>query len=412
MTRIFSILILLILTPGTCLAYTSNNLHKQLDLYGRADDREIGFMNQFRESWAEVQNATGPLVIDGDVLGYWQGYADSKIAGDKKEGRDYGGFKARLRLNWKPVENGQLFIQLQGGQADTGSNPSSRGMVATPLNSLASRTTAGGQASISDVLYTHHFAKDKFFVTLGWSEPESFLDANRFAGNGRTQFTNTIFNNEPIFDLVDENHPIIAVGYSPVEKFKFTFLAQSISRSALPRDQQKQGFDNLLDDPFLGGQLTYSPSFGNLPGNYRLFGWTNTYKQTRLDGNGDSANWGFAFNMDQNLTKDFGIFARVGKGNSAVNNITWSWSLGTNWQACIPGRDEDVWGVAAGGVQGNKHTANSDMEFHYETFYQIKISNNFSIVPDLTYVSNSLATNGNDDIVFGMLKFFFSFSTP
>ncbi len=412
MTKLFSLLFLLLLTPGTCLAYTSNSLHNHLDLHGQAEPRHIGFMDNFRNSWDKVQNATGPLTIDGDVLAYWQGYTDSRIAGDKKEGRDYGAFKARLRLNWQPIEDGQLFIQMQGGQSDTGSNPYSRGMVATPLNSLYTRTTAGGQASISDVLYTQHFADKKLFVTLGWTDPESFIDENRFSGNARLQFTNTIFNNEPIFDSIDENHPIIAAGYSPVKEFKFTALAQSSTKSSLPSDEHKQGFDGLTDDPLFGGQFTFSPTFGDLQGNYRFFGWTNTYKQPRIDGNGDSANWAIAFNMDQNLTKDFGIFARVGKGNSAVNNITWSWSAGTNWKAPIPGRDEDVWGVAAGGVQGNKHTVNNDMEFHYESFYQIKINNNFSIVPDLTYVSNPLANNGNDDIVFGMLKFFFSFSTP
>ncbi len=412
MTRIFSFVLLFILIPSICFAYTSNNLYKQLDLYGRAHEREIGFMDDFDKTWTEVQNATGPLTIDGDVLAYWQGYSGATIDGDDKDSKNYLGFKARLRVNWDPTENGHVFIQMQGGRADTYNNPARRGMVATPLNSLGSRTTAGGQASISDVLYTHHFAKDKYYVTLGWSEPESFIDENRFAGNGRTQFTNTIFNNEPIFDTVDENHPIIAFGFSPSKIFKMTLLAQSTSKSVLERSEQKQGFENLTDDPFLAAQLTYSPSFIDLPGSYRIFGWTNTYTQPRLDGSGESANWGFAFNMDQNLTEDFGVFARVGRGNGAVNNITWSWSIGTNWQGCIPGRDDDVWGVAAGGVQGNKHTANKDMELHYETFYEIKLGTNFSIVPDLTYVSNSMTNNGNDDIVFGMLKFFFSFSTP
>ncbi len=116
--------------------------------------------------------------------------------------------------------------------------------------------------------------------------------------------------------------------------------------------------------------------------------------------------------MDQDITENFGIFARLGKGNGAINDISWTWSTGTHWQGPIPGREQDVWGVAAGGVQGNKHTDNKDMEFHYETYYQVKLTDNFSIVPDLTYVNNSNANSDNDDIMFGMLKFFFTFSTP
>ncbi len=407
------ILILLVtLTLLSTTANASDSLRKRLALHGQEYKPKSVLLESFQKSWAEFQNATGPLTIDGDILGYLQGYGNTKVDGETKEGRSYGAVKARLRLNWNPIENGKLFVQMQGGYSDTGSNPSSRGLVASPLNAQASRTTAGGQMSISDVLYTHHFADDQIYVTLGWTDPESFIDENRFAGNGRTQFINTIFNNEPIFDSIDEALPIVAAGFSPSEIFKFTVLAQSTRRSGLPEEQQKKGFEDMTDDPLIGGQLTFSPKFGKLQGNYRFFGWTNTYGQERLDGNGESSNWGIAFNMDQDLTEDFGIFARLGRGNGAVSNISWSWSLGTHWSGPIPGRDEDVWGVAAGGVQGNQHTANKDMEHHYETYYQIKLTENFSVVPDLTYVTNANANVKNDDILFGMLKFFFTFSTP
>lgn len=411
MKRLILLLTALILTTAAT-AHAADSLRDHLGLHG--DSRENGsvLLQEFREDWAKVQNSTGPLTIAGDVLTYWQGYGNTKIDGETKEGRNYGAVKARLRLNWKPVEDGVFFMQMQGGYSDTGSNPSSRNMVATPLNSQSSRTTAGGQTSISDLLYTQHFADNRGYISLGWTDPESYMDDNRFACNGRTQFINTIFNNEPIFDNVDEALPIIATGFQPVEELKFTFLAQASRHSALPREQQKEAFEDMTDDPFFGGQLTYSPKMGDLQGNYRIFGWTNTYDQERLDGEGGSANWGVAFNMDQDITKNFGIFARLGKGNSAVNSITWSWSAGTHWQGPLPERDEDVWGVAAGGVQGNKHTNNNDMEYHYETYYQIKLTDNFSIVPDLSYVTNSNANSNNDDILFGMLKFFFTFSTP
>lgn len=412
MKKTLLLLTTLILLSATTTANATDSLRKYLALHGKEYKPESVLLERFKNSWSKLQNATGPLVIDGDVLGYWQGYDSTKIDGESKEGRDYGAVKARLRLNWNPIENGKLFVQMQGGYSDTGSNPSSRGLVASPLNAQTSRTTAGGQISVSDVLYTQHYADDKIYISLGWTDPESFIDENRFAGNGRTQFINTIFNNEPIFDSIDEALPIIAAGFSPDETFKFTVLTQSTRRAGRPEDEQKKGFQDMTDDPFLGGQLTFSPKFGNLQGNYRFFGWTNTYQQARLDGSGESSNWGIAFNMDQDLTEDFGIFARLGRGNSVVSNITWSWSLGTHWEGPIPGRDEDIWGVAAGGVQGNELTENRDMEFHYETYYQVKLTDNFSIVPDVSYVTNSNANSNNDDILFGMLKFVFNFSTP
>ncbi|WP_432734727.1 carbohydrate porin [Maridesulfovibrio sp. FT414] len=395
-------------SPALC----SDSLRTHLGLHGESRETKSVLLQTISEEWHKLQNATGPLTVDGDVLAYWDGYSNTRIDGESKEGLNQGAVKARMRLNWQPTENGVFFFQMQGGYSDTGSNPSSRGLVASPLNSQASRTMAGGQISVSDVLYTQHFGNKQAYITVGWTDPESFIDENRFSGNGRIQFINTIFNNEPIFDSIDESLPIIAVGLQPLNPLHITFFSQSSRRSALDREQQKEAFEDMTDDPLIGGQITYAPRFGDLQGNYRFFFWTNTYEQPRLDSTDGSENWGIGFNMDQDITDDFGVFARLGRGNGAVNDITWTWSAGTHWQGPIPERDEDVWGVAAGGVQGNRHTANKDMEFHYETYYQIKLADNFSIVPDITYVTNSNCNSHNDDIVFGMLKFFFSFSTP
>ncbi|WP_320006431.1 carbohydrate porin [Maridesulfovibrio sp.] len=411
MRKALSLIFLFVLccaTDGFC----RDSLRSTLNLHGQEHNRKSVLLQEFSESWAEVQNATGPLTIEGDVLGYIQAYGSSEIGGENQEGNEYGAFKARIRLHWEPIEDGKFLFQVQGGVSDKHSNPSSRGMVISPLNSQASRTSPGGEASISDVLYTQHFADKRMFVSIGWTDPESFMDDNRFAGNGRTQFVNSMFNNEPIFDSIDANLPIIAGGINPVDELTFTVLAQATTYAGRPDDERKGDFEDIADSPLIGGQLTYSPSFGKLKGNYRIFGWTNTYDQPRIDTSNQSINWGIAFNMDQDITENFGIFARLGKGNGAVNDISWTWSTGTHWRGPIPGRDEDIWGVAAGGAQGNKHTDNTDMEYHYETYYQIKLGDNFSIVPDLTYVTNSNADSNNDDIVFGMLKFFFTFSTP
>ncbi|WP_320172006.1 carbohydrate porin [Maridesulfovibrio sp.] len=409
--KILPLLLFLILATARP-AFCEDSLRDYLGLHGNSERTKSVLLQSIRKQWDEFQNATGPMTIDGDVLAYWDGYSDTRINGESKEGKDQGAVKARVRLNWQPFGNGAFFLQMQGGYSDTGSNPSSRGLVASPLNGQASRTTAGGQVSISDLLYTQHFGNKQAYISLGWTDPESFIDENRFAGNGRTQFVNTIFNNEPIFDSIDESLPIVAAGLQPVEPLRVTIFAQSTRRSALDRDQQKEAFEDMTDDPLIGGQVTYAPSFGALQGNYRFFFWTNTYEQPRLDNSEGAENWGLGFNMDQDITKEFGIFARLGRGNGAVNSVTWTWSAGTHWQGPLPGRSEDVWGVAAGGLQGNRHTSDNDMEFHYESYYEIKLADNFSIIPDITYVTNSNCNSENDDIVFGMLKFFFTFSTP
>jgi hypothetical protein len=45
----------------------------------------------------------------------------------------------------------------------------------------------------------------------------------------------------------------------------------------------KSKYDNVFSTPFVGGQLTFSPKFGELEGNYRLYGWYAGYDHSKLE---------------------------------------------------------------------------------------------------------------------------------
>lgn len=126
-------LIILLVLCGANNGVCRDSLRSTLNLHGQQDEEQSDLLKEFRDAWTEVQNVTGPLTIEGDVLGYAQSYGSAKIDDDTKNGNSYGAYKGRIRLHWSPIKDGEFFFQVQGGASDLYSNPSRRGMVVSPL---------------------------------------------------------------------------------------------------------------------------------------------------------------------------------------------------------------------------------------------------------------------------------------
>ncbi len=61
--------------------------------------------------------------------------------------------------------------------------------------------------------------------------------------------------------------------------------------------------------PFLGSQLTMSPKFGELEGNYRFYGWWAGYNHAKLDSDRNAhrsaeKGYGAGLSADQQLSRD------------------------------------------------------------------------------------------------------------
>ncbi len=154
--------------------------------------------------------------------------------------------KARVRLHWEPIEDGNSF-SISGGVFRQTQQPFKprNGSLTPELSGIPDQPRRAG-IHFRCALHPAP-CRQKMFVSLGWTDPESFMDENRFAGNGRIQFVNSMFNNEPIFDGIDTNLPIVAVGFNPDEQFKFTMLAQASTYAGRPGDQRKGDFEDIAD---------------------------------------------------------------------------------------------------------------------------------------------------------------------
>ena len=278
-----------------------------------------------------IEDRLGTLSIHGSVIGYYHGMSKPEIEGTEYENPNGAGFAADLELAFEPLPNGEFYIRIHAGEGDGADRDTEdQGAMFADLNTINDDNPGDDGVSLLEVHYTHSFWEDRLFFTIGKTEPVAFIDDNAFANDEATQFVGKPFVNDPVLDSEDEFAPILAVGISPMEMITLTALVQSSTRPLLEEDQQKDAFDDIFNDPMVAAQLTISPSIGGMEGNYRIYGWAQTYDHPMLTEDDTDSGWGFGISLDQKITEKIGIFGRFGYHNEDVYEVPWFWSAGLN----------------------------------------------------------------------------------
>jgi carbohydrate-selective porin OprB len=177
----------------------------------------------------------------------------------------------------------------------------------------------------------------------------------------------------------------------------------------------KNKYDNVFSTPFLGSQLTLSPKFGELEGNYRFYGWHAGYNHSKLDSDRNPISgqkdkgWGIGVSADQQVTGMVGLFGRLGYNNKDVYVTTWEASGGLNLKGLIPGRAADNLGLGFAALIPDSRYNQNDPEYHLELYYRIAVTEHLAFSPELQYVWNPGGDSNNDGIFAGMLRAEFSF---
>ncbi|NLJ29496.1 MAG: hypothetical protein GX433_16015 [Deltaproteobacteria bacterium] len=357
-----------------------------------------------------IKEKLGTLRIHGGAVGYYQGRNGVDIEGMDFKDANGAGFAADLELTFEPFKNGEFFMRAHAGEGDGADKDlSDNGALFANLNTIADDNVGDEGVSLLEAFYTQQFFENRFFISIGKTEQVVFIDDNAFANDEYTQFVGKPFVNNPVFDSEDEYAPLLALGVSPLKELTFTFLVQSSSRPRLEEDQQKSRYEDIFDTPFLAGQMTYSPEFCGLEGNYRVYGWGATYQHPNVAGEGTERGWGVGLSLDQRVHEKVGLFARLGYQNDEVYEVPWFWSVGSNLKGIIPCRGDDEIGLGVAGLKANDDLKHDGTEYHLEAYYRIALSEYFAITPDIQYVINPLGNDSNDDVVAGMVKGQFSF---
>jgi hypothetical protein len=377
-----------------------------------------------------LEERFGTLEIHGGAILYYQDSQADELDGENADSPSGAGFTADLELTWKPalpvVEDGEFYVRIHAGSgtgADRtgGSGIKPADVLLANLNTIADDNTGGDDTSLEllEAHYTHQFFDKTLSVTTGKAKSLMFLDGNAFANNEKQQFVGKAFVNNTVLDSESEYTPAIGGEYKPMELLAFSVVGTSTSRPYVEgtplENTAKSKYDNVFSTPFVGGQLTLSPKFGDLEGNYRFYGWYAGYNHSKLDaernpidGEKDKG-WGLGISADQQITEIIGLFGRFGWNNDDVYVVQWEASGGVNLKGLIPGRDEDNLGVGFAALTPGDNYDQNDPEYHLEVYYRIAVTENLAFTPDIQYVWNPGGDSDNDGIFAGMVRAEFNF---
>ncbi|MGM0428243.1 MAG: carbohydrate porin [Thermodesulfobacteriota bacterium] len=353
-------------------------------------------------TWQYLQKS---ITLHGSVVAHYQHYANATVMDDGEKEDSTACISPQLEMKWEPVEQGSLHARLRYTRNRV--DLSQKGIVLANLLDTNVSAKDNGRIRLQRLYYTQNFLNDRAFVAFGKTDGETYLDTNAFANDSRSQFTGQPLVDNPVLDDEDEYAPFLALGGRPVKGLHLLILTQS---SSWPMgDHQKEIWEDMADHPLVAVQATFSPRLDGHQGNYRLYGWLQSYDHPSLVAAGYEKGWGIGLSLDQWVTEDVGLFARLGHQNDHVYEVPWFWSAGVSVKDLIPGREGDTFGLGMSGLKANPNTPNEGTEIHLEAYYRIRLSRHFLISPDLQYVLNPLGNNDETGIFASMLRAEFCF---
>ncbi len=320
--------------------------------------------------------------------------------------------RSRLNLNTSFNEKDLLVTQLESGnnggdainlaQNENSNNLANSGFIG---NYGGLDYTNVEELHLRRLYYSFRPSPD-LSVTVGAKMlPRDFIDRNRYANNEAVDFSSTFFINNPLIvqnEIDREGGAGAAIAWQP-KNSKFTVRSLYIAANANEFNSTTDG--GLFSDRHQASvEVEYSPS--------SRFAFRLQYTNAEINNTDINA---FGVNAEYTLNRNTGIFTRLGVGNyqgfnTAINqNIDLhplSWAIGVGLRNFVlPGT---VAGVAIGQPFVAEDFGNAT-QTNFEAFYNLQLSDNISITPILSLVSNPNNDSSNGTIWQSTLRTVFSF---
>jgi len=300
--------------------------------------------------------------------------------------------------------NGRAFVHLESGQgAGLEDN--------LTLYSNVNRDADGdNNVRLTEFWYEQNLFKDKAAFSFGKLDPTAYFDTNDVANCETTQFLGRIFRNSPTIEFPD-NTAGLRLAVLPLEWLELGYGVFD----------GNSDWENIGDNLFNIGQVTFKPKPFDLPGNYRFLGWNNNSDHTRwLDNSKQKENsYGFGLSFDQKVSDIVTLFTRYSWQDPKTYNPNimatgdLNYSLETSWSAGFQvegkpwGRENDILAFAIGEAiaSGDYKDAGAGLdparkakhEGHSEAYYKFHMNDHLSISPDIQYIWNPFGKDVVDD---------------
>lgn len=364
---------------------------------------------KFKDMDQQLHRQVGPetLVTDGLRIGVGatmvvQGTDNTNATEEKKNSKADASFSEDITIS-KEFEglNSQAFIHLEAGQGAGLTNDLSL------YSNVDYDANDEEHVAVSEIWYEQGLFSDKALLTFGKLDPTAYFDNNEAANDETTQFLSDIFRNNPAIEFPDNTLAIRAAAM-PVDWLELNY-------GVFDGDSD---WDDIGDNLFNVGQVTFKTGFFGLPGNYRFFGWSNKSRHTKwLDpAKEKEGTYGFGLSFDQKANDIITLFARYGWQDPKVFNpdittagdlnysLKHSWSAGLQIEGKPWKRDNDVFALAVGQAIPSKDYKNAfdpplecKSEGHLEAYYRFHINDHLSVSPDLQYIWNPFGKDIADD---------------
>jgi carbohydrate-selective porin OprB len=271
--------------------------------------------------------------------------------------------------------------------------------------------------NVAQFYYEHRFG-EALFVSVGQLDPASYLDANEYANNERTQFLANVFVNNPTVEFggsEDFYGPGARLTYRPAEVVELTL-------GAFEGDGD---YAEVFDGPFLMAEANLKLRPGSRAGNLRVYGWErqgrgaidNTADPTDASLYGE-ANRGAGISLDQEIRDSVGVWLRAGAERETVAQFDRFVGLGMCVNGAGYGRPLDTLGLGyamtfmgeryMGFKKGVDPAFEEGVEHYIEVYYGVAATGasehaGLYISPDVQYVMNPGGdVNAGDSFIYGV----------
>jgi high affinity Mn2+ porin len=255
---------------------------------------------------------------------------------------------------------------------------------------------------LKELWYEHELLDGTLVFTLGKIDLTAYFDSNEVANDETAQFLSPGFVNSAAIEFPDDNGP----------GFRATFAPLELVDVSVGWGEGDANWNELGHKSFLISEVGFHPTFGEMQGNCRLYGWYRRHHRDegfiswvdRIRGITHNRNgWGGGLSLDQAIHPYISLFARVGYQDKEVYEFAWVWSVGAEIRGGYWGREHDAIGAAFGMAMVSENYKDfmkfsgedwqREDESHLELYYRFQLNEHTAISPDFQILWNTQGDN-------------------
>ena len=276
---------------------------------------------------------------------------------------------------------------------NTATNIGNKLFVADPINDFTAESNSFDQLS-----YTQTMFDNKLSVTVG-QFPLYDFDGTQYDSNQQVNFINYALSQN-----ASETYPIAGLGayiqFNPNSEWSFTVGMQN-ARNVSGETLSGRGWGDHRFTTF--GSISYTPTINGQSGQYSVMVYNQPNVPTQPE---NSVGW--SVNLSQNISEKWGVFMRANAATGDAMPISQSYVVGGVLNDPLNRNPQDQIGLAMAYNKVSKAyfdvaTPMRRFESVVETFWNIGITQFFSIAPDIQlYIHPASKTDRDFGTVFSL----------